>query len=54
MTVFYAAVAAVEGGHVGEVEICSQTDTPDGSTVMISVFVRREVKAFVLPAEAAE
>lgn len=43
MTVFYAAVAAIECGNVGEIEIGHQT-VDDGLVTIITVVIRREIR----------
>lgn len=49
LTLFYAAVAAVATGDIGEAEIIHQTDI-DGTITVTTVMVRREARTFeVLP-----
>ena len=45
LTLYYAAVATVENGTIGEVEL-SETieDTNAGTTTQLSVFIRRDVR----------
>lgn len=43
MSVFYAAVVAVENGHVGEIEIAHQAEV-DGAITVTTVLIRREAR----------
>ena len=50
LTLFYAAVAAVATGDIGEAEIIHQTNPADGLFTSTTVLVRREVRTLeVLP-----
>lgn len=48
LTLYYAAVATVEGGTIGEVELNETIQEADGRMVTISVYVRREVKPLTI------
>ncbi len=47
MAAFYAAVTAVENGEVGEIELEYRFTTPTDYEVIMTVFVRREVRHLV-------
>lgn len=50
---FYAAVAAIECGNVGEIEIVHQTDA-DGTITVTTIYVRREIRPMNFTGEAPE
>jgi hypothetical protein len=49
-----AAVATVEGGSIGEVELCETVQETDGRMVTLSVCVRRHVREFTPDKEIPE
>ena len=54
LTLYYAAVATVEGGSIGEVELCETVQETDGRMVTLSVCVRRHVREFTPDKETPE
>ena len=54
LTLYYAAVATVEGGSIGEVELCETIQETDGRMVTLSVCVRRHVREFIPDKEIPE
>ena len=51
LTLYYAAVATIEGGSVGEVELNETIQETDGRMVTLSVFIRREVRTLTIMGE---